>query len=96
MRIYSFSASGRFSSVIVGLFLLFGCSLILNCKSSNPAASSSIIRYDAWPYRERISINDGWRFMRYKSGPDKLIYDERPGVNDNNEGDSGNKKQIIF
>ena len=28
--------------------------------------------------RERISINEGWRFMRYTGEPDKLIYDERP------------------
>jgi beta-galactosidase len=35
--------------------------------------------------RERISINEGWRFMRYQSEQDKLIYDERPAVNDRND-----------
>lgn len=32
--------------------------------------------------RERISINDGWRFMKYDSGEqiDELIYDVRPDV----------------
>lgn len=35
--------------------------------------------------RERISINDGWRFMRYESEPDKLMYDERPVVTDRND-----------
>lgn len=35
--------------------------------------------------RERISINQGWRFKRFESNPDGLIYDERPdlaGLND--------------
>ena len=30
--------------------------------------------------RERISINAGWRFMRYTADPDKLIYDTRPAI----------------
>ena len=41
--------------------------------------------------RQRISINDGWKFMRYTSTPDSLIYDERPVVvntNDNKVADS--------
>lgn len=28
--------------------------------------------------RERININSGWSFMRYKGAADQLIYDERP------------------
>ena len=35
--------------------------------------------------RERISIDDGWRFMKYTSEPDNLIYDERPSVTKNND-----------
>lgn len=35
--------------------------------------------------RERISINDGWRFMRYESGADSLFYDERPVVTFHND-----------
>ena len=35
--------------------------------------------------RERISINDGWRFMRYTGEPDTLIYDARPVVTDRND-----------
>ena len=35
--------------------------------------------------RERISINQGWRFMRYTTEPDKLIYDERPKVDNRND-----------
>nr|WKN35435.1 beta-galactosidase GalB [Tunicatimonas sp. TK19036] len=35
--------------------------------------------------RERISINEGWYFMRYDSDPDSLIYDIRPEVTDDND-----------
>lgn len=35
--------------------------------------------------RSRVNINEGWRFMRYTGEPDKLIYDERPRVNDRND-----------
>ena len=35
--------------------------------------------------RQRISINDGWRFIRYTGEPDTLIYDARPLVTDRND-----------
>lgn len=35
--------------------------------------------------RERISINDGWRFMRYEGQADTLVYDERPKVTNRND-----------
>ncbi len=35
--------------------------------------------------RERLSINNNWRFMRYDSDPDKLIYDVRPAITDRND-----------
>lgn len=35
--------------------------------------------------RERISINEGWQFMRYEGEGDSLIYDERPDVVDRND-----------
>lgn len=35
--------------------------------------------------RQRISLNEGWRFTRYESAPDKLIYDVRPEVKDRND-----------
>ncbi len=37
------------------------------------------------PARERVSINEGWRFMRYTSTPDNLVYDERPVVENHND-----------
>lgn len=36
-------------------------------------------------HRDRISINEGWRFMRYTGEPDTLIYDTRPLVADHND-----------
>jgi len=35
--------------------------------------------------RERISINEGWKFFRYDTAPDQLIYDVRPVVTDHND-----------
>ncbi|RYZ53082.1 MAG: DUF4982 domain-containing protein [Sphingobacteriales bacterium] len=35
--------------------------------------------------RERISLNTGWKFMRYTGTPDKLMYDVRPDVTDRND-----------
>ena len=37
------------------------------------------------PGRERICINEGWRFMRYTGEPDSLMYDIRPGVSRRND-----------
>ena len=38
----------------------------------------------AEPQRERISINEDWRFLKYdaEEKADDLIYDARPGVKD--------------
>lgn len=43
------------------------------------------LKKTADPRRQRISINDGWKFMYYTSEPDKLIYDERPVVKSHND-----------
>src|SRR3982751_6777798 len=37
------------------------------------------------PTRERINLNTGWKFMKYTSNPDKLIYDLRPEITDRND-----------
>lgn len=36
-------------------------------------------------HRQRISINEGWRFFRYTGEPDKLMYDGRPAVTNRND-----------
>lgn len=35
--------------------------------------------------KERIKLNQGWRFMRYSTDPDKLIYDIRPEIKEVND-----------
>lgn len=44
--------------------------------------------------RERISINDGWKFYKYAQGesPDNLIYDVRPEVKENIDGKAADAK----
>lgn len=35
--------------------------------------------------RERVRLQDGWKFMRYTAAPDNLMYDIRPEVQDAND-----------
>jgi beta-galactosidase len=44
--------------------------------------------------RERISINEGWRFFKYDSGvqTDNLIYDVRPDITDANDSKAADSK----
>jgi len=58
------------SSVIVG-----------GCKSSGSIVNPK----NKVSGRERISINEGWKFYRYDTAPDKLMYDVRPEVTDRND-----------
>jgi beta-galactosidase len=66
----------------MGLFLLISLLVLLNCGSIIPPRNA---QFAGSVYRERININEGWRFMRYKADPDSLIYDERPDVTDRND-----------
>ncbi len=43
------------------------------------------IKKNTLPLRERLSINTGWKFMRYTEDADKLMYDIRPEVTDRND-----------
>ncbi|MDF2191628.1 beta-galactosidase GalB [Paraflavitalea sp. CAU 1676] len=52
------------------LLLLVGAGA---CFGQTPIGQSA-----ALPVRERIRLNDGWRFIRYADTTDQLIYDERP------------------
>jgi beta-galactosidase len=49
------------------------------------SANGQVMKQTVTDKRERISINEGWKFMRYTSLPDKLMYDERPDVTDRND-----------
>ncbi|MEP7142327.1 MAG: beta-galactosidase GalB [Ferruginibacter sp.] len=64
----------RILSLVLPLFLLTGLPLFVNCQQVKETAA-----------RNRISINEGWKFMYYTSEPDKLIYDERPEVTSHND-----------
>jgi beta-galactosidase len=66
---FKFITSLALSSAVC--IILFGISF--NLKDSQPAVINN-------KSRERISINDGWRFFKYDSISDNLIYDERPKV----------------
>jgi beta-galactosidase len=54
-----------------------GCLVLFSCKSNPEDAQHSGPKIIS---RERISINEGWRFFIYDSISDNLIYDERPKV----------------
>lgn len=47
----------------------------------------SAVKKEQVPLRERISINEGWKFFRYgeKEKPDQLNYDVRPVVTDSRD-----------
>lgn len=64
------------------LYILLLSSVIVGgCKSSGSIVNSN----NKISTRERISINEGWKFYRYDTTPDKLIYDVRPEVTDRND-----------
>lgn len=81
---------------------LAGCCLFLyNVHTKAQSATDT---------RERISIDNGWRFMKYTGVPDTLYYDERPDIRMHNDniaadhrpvsseqasGDHGLKKWIL-
>jgi beta-galactosidase len=47
---------------------------VTDCKSQSAKKTSAV--------RERISLNTDWKFMKYTTAPDKLIYDIRPVIAD--------------
>jgi beta-galactosidase len=66
-------SSRRQSAYMLSVFMLISHFILVSCKSSTETGQK---------YRERISINEDWRFMRYDSEEeaDQLIYDIRPEV----------------
>ena len=62
-------------------FYFFCLAFVLSALSgSNNVKASPYPFANDSPYRQRISINEGWRFMHYRNDPDSLIYDIRPDV----------------
>jgi beta-galactosidase len=65
-----------FRLIIMPVMILSATLFLTGCGSDagydSRHASRSLLR-------ERISINDNWRFFKYDSQPDGLVYDVRPG-----------------
>jgi len=85
MRIFSFTAPIHFLYKNSFLIVLIASILLSNCSSSRSSANSNITKDTGSLCRDRISINNGWKFMKYSSEPDKFIYDERPAVGNRND-----------
>lgn len=75
--------SYRFMFRGVCYMFLLGLLLAGSCRSARPAADKAAPGTSIT--RERISINDAWKFFRYNSTPDHLVYDARPEVTDRND-----------
>ncbi len=67
----SFSFFTRMALAFAGCIILFAS--VSDPERNQPAEINNSIR-------ERISINEGWRFFKYDSITDNLLYDERPAV----------------
>lgn len=76
-----------FRSEVHGFFYLLVVSSLVggSCKSAGSITQAKDKAQPGASTREHISINEGWKFFRYDTDPDKLIYDVRPGVTDRND-----------
>ncbi len=67
-------------------FILLLCLVVsVNCAGQKSSIYSPGKKPALSQYRERTSINDGWKFFRYTNEPDKLVYDIRPEIADRND-----------
>ncbi len=62
------------------LLLLTFCFLMSFLESAGQASPPAKKKSVSTISREKISINEGWKFMRYEGEPDKLVYDARPTI----------------
>jgi len=70
------------------VFALLTSALLLNqCASSQTISKNKDVLT-----RERINLNEGWRFMKYSNAPDHLIYDVRPEITDRNDNKAADTK----
>lgn len=65
--------------------LLIVTYFLINTATGQSPALPRTARGAGFITRERISINDGWKFMRYTEAADNLVYDVRPEVTDRND-----------
>ncbi len=79
------NSSRLISAYILSILIFVSHLFTVSCKLSKENGQN---------YRERISINKDWRFMRYYSEEeaDQLIYDIRPEVTDHKDGKAADSK----
>jgi len=77
----------RFISTAITAFAFISLFLRPNYTHSQPLSNSQRAKQAASSLRQRILINDNWKFMKYASAAtaDKLVYDIRPEVSDRND-----------
>ena len=66
-------------------YILFSSLIFVGCNGPKSVMHSKNDPHNETLFRNRISINEGWKFMRYTAEPDKLIYHIRPEVVDRND-----------
>ncbi len=72
-------SSGKFCILVLIAAINF-----ISCNHSKNLTRSKQ-EYTETSLRERIKINEDWKFMRYATEPDQLMYDIRPVVTDRND-----------
>jgi beta-galactosidase len=72
-----FNKIGFFKFLVRMVLAFLGCFVLIACRSNPKHYQPALINNTI---RERISINEGWRFFKYDSVADNLIYDVRPEV----------------
>lgn len=82
MLFYSLPVRTLRKEINIGLLILAASLLLCGCNSSRTVSKTNSENYLV---RERVSINDGWKFKRYTGEPDNLQYDVRPDVTDRND-----------
>lgn len=65
--------------------LLIVTYFLINTATGQSPALPRTARGAGFITRERISINEDWKFMRYTEAADNLVYDVRPEVTDRND-----------
>src|SRR6218665_255687 len=78
-----FKRKYQYSFGVIFLSVMVMSSLWSSCQSAKYRADKR--RNNVSQVRQRISINEGWRFFRYAGEPDQLVYDTRPEVTDKND-----------
>jgi beta-galactosidase len=83
MNLYNFSNS--FILIAKKVLVSCGCLFLLAFSPDNGTERA---------LRQRISINNDWKFYKYESAAkaDNLIYDVRPGITDNNDNKAADSK----